>query len=418
MHVIIVGGGIIGLFSAWYLRRAGWEVTIVDKGDLLSGCSYGNAGMITPSHFVPLAAPGIVGQGFKWMFSASSPFHVSPRLSRNMISWGFHFIRNASEKNVERSAAPLRDLLLLGRSLYEELENEPGFSFFLEKKGIIMYYRSEEAGREEITLARRARELGLETEVYDAGQLKQMEPALDVHALGGVHYKCDAHLSPAHLMEQLLAQLKDEVKWVKNIAGKFERKNGKISGVITGGEVIGGDLFVLSGGSWSAELAAGLGLSIPLVSGKGYSVTVKKPKVLPVHPAILCEARVALTPMNGTLRFGGTMEIGSHDHKVNMKRVKSIADAVNVYFPALKVEMPAKEDVWSGLRPVSADGLPYIGKPRRYDNLIIATGHSMLGLGAAPATGMLVAEIAAGKPASIGVEAFSPDRLAGFANGF
>lgn len=411
MHAVITGGGIIGLFSALYLRRAGWEVTIIDKGDMLSGCSYGNAGMITPSHFVPLAAPGVIKQAFKWMFSASSPFHIRPRLNSNMLSWGINFIKSASEEHVERSAAPLRDLLLMGRSLYEDLENEQGFSFSLRKKGTIMYYKSGKVGAEEIKLAEKAKELGLETEVYDRRKLREMEPGLNVNALGGVHYKCDAHLNPADLMKQLLLKLKDEVTWVRNTAGKFERKNGKIAGITAGGELISGDLFILSGGSWSAGLAASLGINIPLVPGKGYSVTLERPRAELVHPAILCEARVALTPMNGRLRFGGTMEIGSPAGRINMKRVKSITDAVNACFPALKAEMPAKSTVWAGLRPVSADGLPYIGSTQRYDNLIIATGHSMLGLGAAPATGKLVAEIAEGKPTSLALEAFRPDRF-------
>ncbi|QEC51257.1 D-amino-acid dehydrogenase [Anseongella ginsenosidimutans] len=409
MQAVIIGGGIIGLFSAWYLRKAGWEVTLVDKGDLLNGCSYGNAGMITPSHFVPLAAPGVLSQAFKWLFSTSSPFHIRPRLNRNMISWSRHFIRNASESHAERSAAPLRDLLLMGRSLYEELE--PELSFSLQKKGIIMYYRSEEAAREEIKLAVKAKELGLETQVYDLSQLRMMEPAMDVQALGGVHYKCDAHLHPAELMKQLLQQLKDEVRWIRNTAGTFEKKNGSIAGVRAGGQLITGDLFILSGGSWSAALAASLGIRMPLVAGKGYSVTLEMPGAQLRHPAILCEARVALTPMNRSLRFGGTMEIGSAAGGINMKRVKGITDAVNTYFPALHAEVPARENIWAGLRPVSADGLPYIGKTRRYGNLIIATGHSMLGLGAAPATGRLVAEIAEGKAPSLGLEAFRPDRF-------
>lgn len=410
MHAVVIGGGIIGLFSAWYLQEAGWKVTVVDRGDMLTGCSYGNAGMITPSHFVPLAAPGVLKQGIRWMFSRSSPFSIRPRFNVGMARWGFHFMRHASAAHAERSAVPLRDLLLMGRDLYEELAAGT-LGLHLEKRGIIMYFQSEAVGEEERVLAEKARQLGLETEVYDSRQLKELEPELEVNALGGVHYKCDAHLYPPELMRQLIVQLREKVGWVRMKVEKFEKSRGKVLAVVGQGASVPGDLFVLSAGSWSGALAATLGLRLPLMPGKGYSVTVEKPPALPRHPAILCEARVAITPMNGMLRFGGTMEIGARREDINLHRVEAIVRAVNSYLPGLKAEMPARERVWAGLRPVSADGLPYIGRFPAVENLIVATGHAMMGLGMAPATGKVVAELAAEKTPSVDLRPFRPGRF-------
>lgn len=410
MHAVVIGGGIIGLFSAWYLQEAGWKVTVVDRGDLLTGCSYGNAGMITPSHFVPLAAPGVLKQGIRWMFSRSSPFSIRPRFNAGMARWGLHFMRHASAAHAARSAVPLRDLLLMGRDLYEELA-AGALDLHLERKGIIMYFQSEAVGEEEKALAEKARQLGLETEVYDSRQLKELEPEMEVNALGGVHYKSDAHLYPPELIRQLIVQLREKVSWVRMKAEKFEKSPGKVLAVVGQGTSVPGDLFVLSAGSWSGELAAALGLRLPLMPGKGYSVTVEKPRVLPRHPAILCEARVAITPMNGMLRFGGTMEIGAARERINLRRVQAIVNSVNGYFPGLQVKMPARERVWAGLRPVSADGLPYIGKFPEYGNLIVATGHAMMGLGMAPATGKLVAELAGERKPSVDLAPFRPGRF-------
>ena len=162
MKALIAGGGIIGLSSAYYLKQSGWEVTVLDKTDLTDSCSYGNLGLIVPSHLVPLASPGILSQGIKWMFNSHSPFYVKPSLSPGLITWGIKFIRSATIQNVERAAVPLRDINLLSRLLYEELQARPDFDFALEKKGVLMYYKTEKFATEEIHLAAKARALGLD----------------------------------------------------------------------------------------------------------------------------------------------------------------------------------------------------------------------------------------------------------------
>src|SRR5919112_5771531 len=207
MKAVVIGGGIIGLSSAYYLNKNGWDVTVVDKTDMLDSCSYGNLGMIVPSHFVPLAAPGMVSQGIKWMLNNKSPFYVKPSLNMDLISWGLKFVKSATEKHVEDSAEHLLELNLYSKKLYEALATEPGFDFGLEKKGILMYYKTEKVGEEEVHLGEKARQMGLDVVALSKTEVQKLEPQIDLDVLGAVHYKCDAHLYPNHLIAQLLSYL-------------------------------------------------------------------------------------------------------------------------------------------------------------------------------------------------------------------
>lgn len=413
MKATIIGGGIIGLCSAYYLRKDGWDVTIIDKTDLSDNCSYGNLGMIVPSHFVPLAAPGIVSQGIRWMFNAKSPFYVKPSLSMNLISWGLKFLKSANARNVESAAVPLRDINLLSKGLYEELKDLPGFDFSFEKKGIMMYYKTEHVAEEEIHLAEKARSMGLDAVALSREEVKALEPQMDPDVLGAVHYKCDAHIYPNALNRQLVQWLRENgVKFVTGtdirkivVEGSFVKK------VVTDKEEIATDVLVAAAGSWLPEITRMAGVSIPLMPGKGYSFTLESPEKALNIPAILCEARVAITPMGGRMRYGGTMELGAVNNKVNMTRVQGIVESVPAYFPGLELKMPAEKDVWHGFRPCSPDGIPYIGASRKVSNLLIAGGHAMMGLSLGPATGKLIAELAGHKPTSIPVAAFDPERF-------
>lgn len=414
MKAVIAGGGIIGLSTAFYLNESGWEVTVVDQGDLTDNCSYGNMGMIVPSHFVPLAAPGMVSRGIRWMLDSRSPFYVRPSLSRSLIGWGLKFIKSANKDHVNRSARSLKDLNLLSRQLYEEWSARPGFDFALENKGIIMYYRSEKTAEEEIHLAGKAREMGLDAVVLNKDELQKLEPDALPDVLGGVHYRCDAHLYPNKLMEHLKAVLTAQGTHFitgTHVSGFIKEKERIISVRTSGGE-LEADIVVMANGSWLPGLAAIAGLSVPLMPGKGYSITQRSPQTLLNIPAILCEARVAITPMDGHMRYGGTMEIGSiTNNQVNMKRVQGIIRSVPSYFQNLKVAMPEKNEVWYGFRPCSPDGLPYIGPAPEIANLFIAGGHAMMGLSLGPATGKVIAELVNGHAPSVDLSLFRPDRF-------
>lgn len=413
MKAVIIGGGIIGLCSAYYLNKSGWNVTVIDKTDLTDSCSFGNLGMIVPSHFVPLAAPGMIAQGIRWMFDSKSPFYVRPSLSTDWISWGLKFMKSATPKHVEESAAYLLDINLLSKQLYEDLATEPGFDFALEKKGILMYYKTEKVGEEEIHLGERARKMGLDVVSLSQKEVQALEPGIELNVLGAVHYRCDAHLHPNQLIPQLINHLgKSGVAFQKNRSVvAIEKEGNKIKKVVTTAGEFDADIVVMAGGSWLPHLTKLAGVPISLMPGKGYSFTLDKPNKRLHIPAILCEARVAITPMNGKMRYGGTMEIGPVNSRISMNRVRGIVESVGKYFTDINLKMPVEKDVWYGFRPCTPDGLPYIGYSKKVSNLLIAGGHAMSGLSLGPATGKIIAELANGQPTSVKIDAFAIERF-------
>jgi D-amino-acid dehydrogenase len=410
---IIIGGGVIGLFSAYYLHKSGWEVEILEQGDLSDNCSFGNAGMITPSHFVPLASPGMVEQGIRWMFNSKSPFYVKPSLNRELIGWGLMFVKSATKKHVERSAGALRDISLLSKDLYHEFEKDTAIDFGLEDKGILLMFKTPQMEDEERHLVEKATNLGLDAQYLTAEECHKLQPDIALDILGAVHYYCDAHMYPNKLMAGLVRYLETEgVKIHRHTeVTAINNDAGKITSLSTNDKEFKADTYLIAGGAWSPAIAKLAGLKIPLMPGKGYSFMVHNPVKKMTIPSILCEARVAVTPMNGSIRFGGTMEIGKINDKVNMNRVKGIVESVPKYFPDFQLPVPEQKDIWFGFRPCSPDGLPYIGMSEKYKNLAIATGHAMIGLSLAPATGKLIADAFNGEKSSINTRLFAPGRF-------
>lgn len=411
--ILIIGAGIIGLSSAYYLRKQGHQVVILDKGDLQDNCSFGNAGMIVPSHFVPLAAPGMISQGIRWMLNSKSPFYVKPSFNKDLVSWGLKFMKYANDAHVASSAEPLRDLSLLSKQLYEDLSKEPGFDFGLVNNGILAFYKTEKAAEEEAHLAAAGRKLGLDMVVLNADECKALQPDLKLDVLGAVHYKCDAHLYPGKLMKALMSFLsKDGVKIVRNHeVTDIESDGGRITKVWTGDKVWNADHYILATGSFSPAVAKMAGIKLSIMPGKGYSFMEEDPDQKMTIPALLCEARVAITPMNGQIRYGGTMELAKMNDKVNLKRVEGILESIPKYFTNLKPKMPQVDKIWYGFRPASPDGLPYIGRNTQLSNLIIATGHGMMGLGLGPATGLLVSQLINEVKPTISLQSFNPSRF-------
>ncbi len=410
---IIIGGGIIGLSSAYYLNESGWDVVVLDKGDFLNNCSYGHAGYISPSHFIPLATPGIVKQAIKWMFDSTSPFYVQPRLNWPLIEWGWQFMRVATDKHVAESAIPLRDLGLLSMKLYEEWKQKPEFDFYYEHKGIVELFQTKEKALHAEHTVHAARDLGLEAELLDKEQAQKLEPGTEMNVIGGLHFKCDSHCYPNDLMKNLIQYLKkNNVRLYPNEEVKrFEKKNGSIKKVCTANKEYEPDLVVVATGAWSRELISLLEAKLPLMPGRGYSVTMPDKKIRLNYPSILMEGRVALTPMNGKIRVGGTMEITPTDTPPRMNRVKGILNAVKKFFPEFEISMPPADEIWYGYRPCSADGLPYIGKLKNVDNALVATGHAMVGLTYGAGTGKLIAQLAGGDKPGMDITPFAPERF-------
>lgn len=408
-QVTIIGGGIIGLCTAWYLRRQGYPVTIIDRGDITSGTSFGNMGYISPSHFSPLASPGIVAQGLRWMLSSSSPFYIKPRASWDLVRWGWHFWRKANAATMQKNTLPLNELLQLSRRLASEMLAETGNHYQMEEKGCLMLYKSAKTEKHEAELAQEAGRLGISTQILTAAEVQALEPELELNVLGGVLYPGDCHLNPGDLMRTLHEQL--DINWhlCEEVKG-FESANGRVNAVITDkGRVELAEL-VLAGGSWTPELSRMLGLNLLMQAGKGYSLTFDGLEKNLHYPAILVDDRTAMTPWSRSLRMGGTMEISGLNSPLLIKRAEAIFKAAKNYYPGLPVQFPSKEKIWWGLRPLSPDGLPYIGRHSAFSNLIIATGHAMLGVSLAHATGQLVTELVAGQARSMEIEAFDVER--------
>ncbi|HTD39268.1 MAG TPA: FAD-dependent oxidoreductase, partial [Mucilaginibacter sp.] len=271
---VIIGGGVIGLFTAYYLNKSGWEVEIIDQGDLSDNCSYGNAGMITPSHFVPLAAPGMVEQGIRWMFNSKSPFYVKPSLNSELIGWGLKFLKSATRKHVDRSAGALRDISVMSKKLFHEFEKDTNIDFGLEDKGILMLFKTPKFEEEERHLAAQATNLGLDAQYLSPEQCCKLQPGVGMDILGAVHYHCDAHLYPNKLMQGLVKYL-DTAKSItihRNMEiVKITHDSGKIISVNSKDKEFKADVYVVAGGAWSPGIARLAGLKVPLMPGKGYS---------------------------------------------------------------------------------------------------------------------------------------------------
>jgi D-amino-acid dehydrogenase len=413
-HVVIIGAGVIGLNAGVECLRRGHRVTILERNAAIrSGCSFGNAGMIVPSHFVPLAAPGMVALGLKWMWNPKSPFYIKPRLSWDLVSWAFRFWKASTANHVTRSAPVLRDLHLASREAYAKLA-ETGHDFGLVQKGLLMLCKSQHALDEEAAFAQRAAALGIPANVLTPAETAALDPGATFDIAGAVHFPKDCHLVPERYvatLEKQFAEAGGIFRFETQITGWVKSGN-KIAAAKTGAGEMPGDEFILCGGSWSTELVRDLGLRIPMQAGKGYSLTLPKPPQLPQICSILTEARVAVTPMGDGLRVGGTMELAGINDRVDPRRVTGITEAMPKYYPAFKPSDFEGIAPWHGLRPCSPDGMPYLGRTAAAENLVVATGHAMMGLSLAPATGEIAGHLVDHEPPGHDLALLNPDRYA------
>ncbi|WP_186755489.1 NAD(P)/FAD-dependent oxidoreductase [Echinicola salinicaeni] len=411
---IVIGGGIVGLFTAYFLQKEGEEVIVIDKGDMEENCSTGNAGMVVPSHIVPLASPGMISKGISWMLSSKSPFYIQPRLDKKLIEWCLLFYRNSNSKHVQKSIPFLKGISLFSKQLYMEFiaEHDNGNINF-QDRGLLMLYKSREGENEEIEFSHLAKKSGIEVEVLGKEDIRKLEPHQEVDVRGGIFFPDDAHLSPKDLYQYLKQYLVKNGVVLKSgvrITG-FEKGADKVKAVITSEGKIDCKQVMVCAGSWSGEIAKMLGFKLPMMGGKGYSF------VLPNNPqlmqsSILTEARVSQSPYGEKVRFGGTMEISNKADHVNLNRVKGIFESIKAYYPEFKAEFPQEDQIWKGMRPCSPDGLPYIGKAPKWKNVAFGAGHSMMGLSLAPATGKILADLGKGKEGEVKLEGFAVDRYA------
>lgn len=398
--------------SAYYLQKEGHQVTVIDKSNITSGASFVNAGYITPSHIIPLAAPGMIAQGIKWMFDSTSPFYMKPRFDIDFFKWSWYFHRSSTKEKVKKAIPVIKDINLLSRGLFEDMKSSGDMGdFHLERRGLLMLYKTEAAYQHEMEVAKKASFLGLEVSELNKLELNKIEPNVKIDAEGAIHYECDAHTTPTEFMPKLLKYLKSvgvDIRTDEEVLDLLVR-DGKIDNIVTAKNKYTADEVVLSAGSWSGVLSKKLHIKLPMQAGKGYRIDVARPTGISL-PAILLEAKMAVTPMQGFTRFAGTMEFSGINAVIRKERVLAVANGATKFYPELKITEKEIAEAKTGMRPVSPDGLPYIGRSKSLKNLTFATGHAMMGWSLGPATGKLVSEIIDGKPTSIDLSAFDPNR--------
>ncbi len=396
-HAVVVGGGIIGLNCAYYLRKEGHDVTILDDSSFWNNCSFGNMGYLSPSHFVPLTTPGILKQAFLWMLNSSSPFYIQPRLNWELIHWGLKFIQSARHDLLNTNIPHLQKLLVDSAALTAQMSDDLGGGFDLTHQGCLMLCKSEATVKHEIENVKLAESFGMNAEWCSANDLEKMEPGLGLDCKGGAWFHDDAHLHPAKWARILVDWLrKGSVKFVESKLIGFETRGSKVHAAICQDKHIPLDHIIIANGSRMPELIRKLNQHCFIVPGKGYSFEYEDLNLNLRYPSILVDHRVATTPLGSWLRIGGTMEISGHQPVVRMNRARAIYKAFKSYYTGMEINEPQASKVWYGFRPVSHDGMPYISPCTSFKNAYAAGGHGMLGVSLASVTGKIIADLISG----------------------
>ncbi len=409
---VVIGGGVIGCATAYYLSKLGWRVRIVEAGRLGRGSSHGNCGFICPSHVLPLTMPGTVWPVMKRMFRRDSAMYLKPRWDPALWGWLLRFARTCRCADVLQVAAARHALLTTSMSLYRELVAEESLDIEWEDRGLLLVFKSAHEFQEHERIATLVhKEFKIDARPYDAAQLAEFEPALRAGPAGGWHYTGDAHLRPDRLMTALAGVLR--LRGVEIIeetsVSRITLENGRARAVETAAGSLEADAVVLAAGALSTAFAAQLGCKIPIQPGKGYSITLPRPRIAPRTPIIFEEFHVAVTPWPSGIRVGSTMEFAGYDSTINQRRIalfKRVADESLVEAP----QGPIEEE-WSGWRPMTFDDLPCIGHAPKVPNVIIAAGHGMIGMATATASGKLAAELVTGEKPHIDPTRYSLRRF-------
>lgn len=410
---VVVGGGIVGLCSAFYLSEWGWDVTVLERGKVAdAGASHGNAGLIVPSHFVPLASPGTLRLGMRLMWNPAGPLGIRP--SAEMARWSLMFRRAATAGHVERVSPLIRDLNLESRRLYKVLANDLGWQDMPKITGLTVVASKEQTVHELHHLVDQAVSFGLEAQKLDDLLLRHRLGPVEANSPGGAWFGCDGHLDPGVVMARLAGFLRARgIRFFEDCEVETIHHNGhRISRVEAGGLSFDADEFVFAAGVWTGRLAEQLRIDLPLVPGKGQHMDLAKPPVKLEGPILLEDARVAVTPLSdGSVRFAGTMELGAWSSKVNPRRLAGMRRSIGGVLPQFRGKLE-QASTWSGLRPCLPDGLPAVGRAGGFSNLFVATGHAMMGMSLGPVTGLAVAETLSGAKPTVPIHALSPERFA------
>lgn len=409
--IIIIGGGIIGVSTAYYLALQGRSVTLIEKDDIGTGSSHGNAGLIANGFAIPMAAPGVPIQGLKWLLDATSPFFIKPRMNLDLICWLWKFRGACNEKQMLRSIGILLSLGQGSFDLFDELFTKEKVDFGYEKKGRLILFTSKDSFEKGAATANLLHKFGVEASLLDTDGLRRIEPNVMPAVRHGIYCAAYAHVSPDRFVHEMLRLAKNlgiEIITGTSVSG-FETSDKHISSVITTGGRFIANQVVIAAGAWSPMLAGILKLKLPIQPAKGYSLTYKRPSTSPQLPLSLSERMIAVTPMKETLRFTSVLELVGFDPSKNQRRLEAIRNSVNEYLPGM--EELEQEAVWYGYRPATPDDLPIIGRSEKFKNLILATGHGTLGITYGLITGKLVSQIIAKKKPCIDLAPLKAERF-------
>lgn len=398
---VVVGGGVVGAACAYYLSQAGHEVTIVDRGRFGQGASHGNCGYVCPSHVLPLAAPGALTSTLKTMMQKNSPLRVSPGFLFANAGWFLKFAQKCNKKDMLAAAVGIQALLASSRQLYDDVITTEGIQCEWDPVGLLFVFHTLPVFEHYAEVDHLLREqFNTPADRFDAAALVELEPTLKREAVsGGYLYRGDAQLRPDRLMaewKRILTARGVTIQESTEVTGFVER-SGQAAAVKTVAGEIPADHVVVATGAWTPLLNKEIGASVPIIPGKGYSLTMPRPGRCPKYPMIFEEHRVAISPFQSGYRIGSTMEFVGYDTSIPEARLQLLRNGASLYLQDPLAE--PIEEAWYGWRPMVHDGKPIIDFAPRYSNVLIAAGHGMLGLSMATGTGKLAAErITGAKP--------------------
>ncbi len=410
--VLILGGGVIGLACALYLLRTGANVRVLEQGTPGCGSSHGNCGTITPSHAPPLAMPGMIGLALRSMLKADAPLYLNPRLDGPRLRWLLGFARRCNWRDFHHAASARLAILQRSRHLLAELVRDEKLDCEFVEGGVLYAYRTAAKQlADERNHAAVLDRLGIEVQRLRGGDIEAMEPALKPSVVGGLFHPGDARLRPDHYAAELarrVIELGGVIEAGARIDG-FMTEDGRIRQVITSGGAFAGDSVLLALGAWSPLLSKKLALRLPMQPGKGYSLTYSRPALAPRHALVLREASVCVTTWNSGYRLGSTMEFSGYAEGLNRTRIDALrrGAAEGLREP----EGPQLLEEWWGWRPMSVDELPIIGRSARWSNLLLATGHGMLGVSMSTGTAELVTSMLGGPSSPVDALPYAPARF-------
>lgn len=412
-HILVVGGGIVGLACAHYLRKDGCRVTVVDKGRIGGECSHGNCGFVSPSHVLPLAEPGAIGTGISALLRRNGALRIRPRLDANLWRWLLRFAKRCNREAMLQSAGAIHPLLRSSMLLYEELVRERVIDCEWQKRGMLFVYKTRAAfDNYRPTNDLLTREFNEPAQPLTGAELSEFEPALQENLAGAWYFENDAHLRPDKLLSTWRATLEQSgVTFLEqHTLERFGEEGGEVHTAITGGRQVQADAFVVATGARTPLLADTLKRRIPIEPGKGYSITLPRPQTCPTHPMIFPERRVAVTPLESSLRLGSTMEFAGYDERIRTERLSLLTNGAAEYLRDFKDD-GSFPDRWFGWRPMTYDSFPVIGRLPDFRNVYVATGHNMLGVSMAPATGRLISELINGRQTHLASAPYAVDRF-------